>query len=303
MSKKRHQEIKKWDDLGVPYCLYCFKQLEGRAKYNKQKFCCTDHRDKHKMIRTKTLQEERPANKRTCEYPTCDNELTEHQFKYCSPRCRKQSVQDNKKTRPICAFKDCKKKVPLGNKKFCSMKCSGKEKSRKATEERDSYWITISCRNCAKTFEKTRAQADKFHNKFCSQLCYIEWQHAGTDNAGSRFMWKSDRNPQHSKKGVIEHYDRSVRNYLIELDKKPEIVKWEFPIAKIQIGPGIDFMPTVIVEYSNGTKKAIEIAERGQAMPDRNPYRWQMIQFHCREADVSIEGIEIVYTDQIKEPS
>ena len=304
MAKKNKisEKVAKWDELNVPYCLYCLKQLTGKQKYNKNKFCSIEHRDTYNLLSKKITSnvQENDKPKRTCEHKECEKSLNEHQFKYCSPKCRKSAFKANKKERPLCAADGCKKHLPLGNTKFCSMSCRDKEKARKAREDRDVYWIKVSCRNCGKVHEKTRMQADKFKNKFCSQLCYIEWQHSKDSDSGSRFMWDSDKNPKSSKKGTMEHFDASVRNYLLLRDKEKDIVQWILPVVETQLGPGFGFKPTVILEHSSGDKTAVEIAPVGQSIRERNPYRWQMIEFYVQEIDPAITAVQSISTEEIE---
>jgi len=303
MSNKKSlaKNVKQWDEIGVPYCLYCFKEITGKQKYNKNKFCSLAHRDKYNLL-TKQITHKHTRveeEQRACENPQCAHFLTEHQFKYCSPKCRKDTVSANRKIRPQCTTDGCKKEIPLGNTKYCSMKCRDKERTRRATEDRDKYWIKLACRNCGKVFEKTRAQADKFHNKFCSQLCYIEWQHTDKDAAGSRFMWDSKRNPQHSKKGTLEHFDSTVKNYLLLKDQDPEVVEWELPLASRPLGPNISFQPTVILQYKDGHKEAVEIAPPGESLNDKSCYSWQLVQFHIHEYDPAITKCFSLSTEEV----
>ena len=297
---KLSQKVKKWDELSVPYCLYCLKQLEGKQKYNKNKFCSVEHRDAYKIISNKINGSNHNVD-RPCEKEGCSNNLNEHQFKYCSPKCRKEDKAANSKERPQCASDGCKKTIPRGNTKFCSMECRDVERARKAAEDRDIYWIKVACRNCGKVHEKTRAQADKFKNKFCSQLCYIEWQHTDSAEAGSRFMWQAAKNPKHSKKGTMEHFDAAVRNFLVLKDSDPDIVSWTLPVVERQLGPGFGFKPTVILEFADGHKEAVEITPPGESISQRNSYRWQMIQFYIKEIDPQIDKCINVSTEEIEQ--
>ena len=110
-SPKLSQKVKKWDELSVPYCLYCLKQLEGKQKYNKNKFCSVEHRDAYKIISNKINAKE-GSIERTCDKQGCSKTLNEHQFKYCSPECRREDKTANSKKRPQCTSDGCKKVVP-----------------------------------------------------------------------------------------------------------------------------------------------------------------------------------------------
>ena len=303
MTKKNNisNQVKKWDDIGTPYCLYCFKELIGKKKWKGHKFCSTEHRDLHKMVKSRAIKETSDETKevRLCENVICDNELTKYQFKFCSPTCRIE-VSKSKSTKKVCAVEDCDNFLPKRNEKYCSMICRDKERARKAREERDNYWIKIQCRNCGKVVEKTRAQADKFHNKFCSQLCYIEWQHKDDDGAGSRFMWDTRNNPVKSKKGLVEHFNEHFRKYVINLIDDNSVTSWEFPTSPVIIDKGFQYIPNIIVEYKDGHKEVIEIAERGQSIQDRSSYRWQLLEFKIMELDPTISQCKIVFIDEIQ---
>ena len=306
-KKKLFQQVRQWDELAVPYCLYCLKELTGKQKYNKQKFCSYEHRSKYQIIHNKVEKKihhninERGEGFGTCETEGCDNILTELQTKYCSVQCRIIDRNRNaESTKKVCAIENCDNLVPIRNEKYCSMECAALGKNLAAQANRDKYWIKVQCRNCGKEFEKTRAQADKFHNKFCTQLCYIEWQHSGEDTVGSRFMWETTRNPQHSKKGLIEHLDRDVRTYMIQLNENEDVVKWDFPYKTPILGPGIEYRPTVIIEYKDGHKEAVEITTHMEDISKRNSYRWQAIQFHITEIDPAITACRLVYKENLK---
>jgi len=295
-------QVKKWEEIGTPYCLYCFKEFIGKKKWKHHKFCNQDHRDLYKMVKSRAIKGhiENTSVARFCEDKGCENLLNEYQFKYCSPLCRTKALTTNKLSDKICAWQGCEKLIPKNNEKYCSTDCRDNYRIWLQKEARDQHWIKIQCRNCGKDHERSRSQLDKFKNKFCNQLCYIEWQHSSDESAGSRFMWDGKNNPVKSSRGLVEHYKPSVRKYALGLKKNKDVVKWEFPTKAIIIDGGFQYLPDVMVEYKDGHKEVVEIAERGESIQDRSSYRWQLLEFTIKQKDPSVSICRVVYTDELK---
>lgn len=56
----------------------------------------------------------------------------------------------------------------------CSMECRNEMLSKRATGKRRSDWITLSCENCGKIFERMPSRV-KSEYQFCSYKCKADW--------------------------------------------------------------------------------------------------------------------------------
>jgi hypothetical protein len=112
-------------------------------------------------------------------------------------------------------------------------------------------------------------------------------------------MWDTRNNPVKSKKGLVEHFNEHFRKYVINLIDDNSVTSWEFPTDPVIVSKEFQYVPNIIVEYKDGRKEVVEIAERGQSTQDRSSYRWQLLEFKIMELDPTISQCKIVFIDEI----